>query len=181
MKALVFADIHGSLAAAHFIETAIQHHCPDAVILLGDILYHGPRNIIPPAYDPKGVARSLNLYASSIIAVQGNCDSEVDKNLLRFPIAPEFSWLISDGLRVFITHGHHYAPSRLPSLQEGDIFLFGHTHIPLAESTGEYYLCNPGSLTLPKDEHPESYGLIDNRAFSVLTKDGELYLYLNYC
>lgn len=181
MKALIFADIHGSLDAAHFIVKEIERQRPDAVILLGDLLYHGPRNVIPPSYDPRGVAELLNTYASSIIAVQGNCDSEVDMSLLNFPIASDFTWLISDGLRIFITHGHHNSATNLPPLHEGDIFLFGHTHIPLAESTGDYYLCNPGSITLPKDDHPQSFGVIENGTFSVLTKEGEIYLYLNYC
>ena len=181
MKALVFSDIHGSLLSAQFMVAEIQRQRPDTVILLGDTLYHGPRNIIPPSYDPRAVAELINSYAGSIIAVRGNCDSEVDQNLLHFPIASEFTWLISEGLRIFITHGHHFSPSNLPPLQEGDILLFGHTHIPLAESTGDIYLCNPGSITLPKDDHPQSFGIIENGTFSVLTKEGEVYLYLNYC
>ena len=181
MKALVFSDIHGSVSAARFLADEAERQRPDVILLLGDFLYHGPRNPMPDAYDPRGVVEVLNQHADSIIAVAGNCDSVVDMGLLKFPICADFSWFYAEGLRIFLTHGHAYNPENLPPLREGDIFLYGHTHIPLVAVHGSSYLCNPGSISLPKEGHPESFGIIENGSFTVLTRNGETYLHLTYC
>lgn len=181
MKALVFSDIHGSLPAARFIIAEIERQKPDAVFLLGDILYHGPRNPLPEAYDPRGVADILNNYAEFIVAVNGNCDSEVDAAILDFPIASSFSWIYADAMRIFLTHGHIHNPENLPRLRGGDILLYGHTHIPQAEIHDTIYFCNPGSISMPKEGHPKSFGVIENGGFSVVTIDGETYLHLTFC
>ncbi len=180
MKLLIFSDIHGSAPVGELIADLAQRHLPDYVLLLGDILYHGPRNPLPQGYAPKETARLLEPLASRIIAVQGNCDSEVDAMVLPFPLAPELSWILASlperSLRLCLTHGHKYGPHNPPALSKGDVLLFGHTHIPLAEPTFEgIYLCNPGSLALPKEGHPPCFGLFENGIFSVFTNKGELY------
>jgi putative phosphoesterase len=180
MKLLVFSDIHGSLPAAGRLLALAAEHTPAAVILLGDILYHGPRNPQPEGYAPREVAAALNPLAGRIIAIRGNCDSDVDAMVLPFPLASDFSWLLDGNLRMFITHGHHYGPDSLPPLEEGDVLLFGHSHVPAAHTTaGGIHLCNPGSCAMPKEDHPACYGMFDDRVFSVFTMDGELYLQLD--
>jgi putative phosphoesterase len=179
MKLLIFSDIHGSMPATQQLLELSARHKPSAVLLLGDILYHGPRNPMPDGYAPKEAAAALAPLSKRIIAVKGNCDSEVDAMVLSFPLASDFSWLLSAGLRIFITHGHIYGPDRLPPLEEGDVLLFGHTHVPMAHTTAAgIHLCNPGSLAMPKENHPACYGLLEDSVFSVFTTHDELYLQL---
>lgn len=178
MRVLVFSDIHGSLPAARLIQELVGKHRPESVILLGDILYHGPRNPLPKGYDPAATAAILGALPSRVIAVAGNCDSEVDKAVLPFPIAPEFVWVVTEGPHIFATHGHIHSPDKLPPLSEGDVFLYGHTHVPQARMQGGIALCNPGSLSLPKEDHPAGYGLFEFGAFTVVTTEGEVYLRL---
>ncbi len=179
MSILVVSDIHGSLPVAAFVVERIRALKPSAILLLGDILYHGPRNPIPVGYDPKAVASTFAPFADRFIAIQGNCDSEVDISLLPFPVATNFSWFFAESVRIFATHGHIYHPQNLPLLREGDVFLYGHTHEPMARDMGEISLCNPGSLALPKEDHPPTYGLFDEGAFCVITMTGEVYLRLD--
>ncbi len=178
MRMLVFGDIHGCLPTARLVRELVERHRSETVILLGDLLYHGPRNPIPEGYDPAATANVLGSLPVRIIAVTGNCDSEVDKSLLPFPLAPDFAWLMVDGLRIFATHGHVHTPDALPRLGEGDVFLYGHTHIPQAHMRDGIALCNPGSLTFPKEDHPAAYGLFEFGAFTVFTAEGETYLRL---
>ena len=180
MKLLVASDIHGSLPAAKRLLELAREHEPAAVVLLGDILYHGPRNPIPHGYAPAEVAVALAPLANRVIAVRGNCDSDVDAMVLPFPLAPDFAWLLDGPLRIFATHGHLHGPDNPPPLAEGDALLFGHTHTPLARTTPEgIYLCNPGSLAMSKQDHPTCYGLFEDGVFSVFTLAGELYLQLD--
>ena len=180
MKLLIFSDIHGSLPAARRITALHAAHAPEAVLILGDILYHGPRNPLPEEYNPKAVAEILTPLSSRIIAVRGNCDSDVDAMVLPFPIAPEFIWILDNGLRIFATHGHIFSPSALPALHQGDVLLFGHTHIPLARTTREgVHLGNPGSLALPKEDSPPCYGVLENGVFTVFTDQNEVFLQLD--
>lgn len=187
MKILVFSDIHGSFPVVCRMAELIEEHDPAAALLLGDILYHGPRNPLPEGYNPRAAARALSPLAPRLIAVKGNCDSEVDENALTMPLAPAFVWLLdekarADGrpLRIFATHGHHFNPQHMPPLEKGDVLLFGHTHVPLAETAmNGVRLCNPGSLALPKEGSPPCYGLFENGIFSVLTEDGRLYAQLD--
>lgn len=178
MSILVFSDIHGSVPVARFIVETAQKVRPLAVLILGDILYHGPRNPQPEGYAPKAAAETLAPIARHIIALRGNCDSEVDASILPFPLASDFVWVMAGNLRIFATHGHSYHPQRLPPLREHDVFLYGHTHEPVAKDHGEISVCNPGSLSLPKGGHPPTYGIFSQGAFSVLTMDGEVYLRL---
>lgn len=181
MNLLVFSDIHGSLPVAQRIVDLTRMHRPEAIVLLGDILYHGPRNPLPEGYDPKAVVEALSPLAPRIIAIQGNCDSEVDAMVLPFPLASDFSWIFHENegcaLRIFATHGHIRGPHNMPPLIEGDALLYGHTHVPKAECNADgIYICNPGSLALPKEDHPSCYGIFADGAFSVYTDTDELYL-----
>ncbi|MDR2488928.1 MAG: phosphodiesterase [Desulfovibrio sp.] len=180
MKLLIFSDIHGSMPATTRLLTLAAEHQPTAVLLLGDILYHGPRNPPPEGYAPKEVATALSPLAKRIIAIKGNCDSEVDAMVLPFPLASDFSWLLDGTSRIFVTHGHRYGPETLPPLEEGDVLLFGHTHTPMAHTTASgVHLCNPGSLSMPKEDHPACYGMFEDSVFSVFTVADELYLQLD--
>ena len=184
MKLLVVSDIHGSLPVAERILALTSKHDPAAVLILGDVLYHGPRNSQPDGYAPGAVAKTLAPLAPSIIAIKGNCDSEVDAMVLPFPLAEPFTWLLQEApggpLRIFATHGHMFGPHNLPPLHEGDVLLYGHTHVPKAEkNAGGVFICNPGSLSIPKEGHPPCYGLFEENVFTVFTDRDEAYLRLD--
>ncbi|MFV0347477.1 MAG: phosphodiesterase [Halodesulfovibrio sp.] len=176
MKILFISDIHGSLPRAQTVFAAAEPDSLDAIVVLGDILYHGPRNPLPEGYDPRATAAFFNSYKDRIIAVRGNCDSEVDQTLLEFPIRTDYSWLFIDGMRIFLTHGHLWGEAKLPPLAEGDVFAYGHTHIPRAHVVNGIGIWNPGSCSLPKEGNEPSYGLYEDGVFRVLTLDGEVVL-----
>ncbi|SHG97990.1 phosphodiesterase [Ferrimonas marina] len=171
---LFVSDIHGSITA---LEQALQWKeklGAQTLVLLGDLLNHGPRNPIPEGYDPQAVAQRLNAMADQIIAVRGNCDSEVDQMLCQFPLLAEYNWLLIEGRRLCLTHGHTMGPDNLPPLAEGDGIAYGHTHLPVAEwREGRFYF-NPGSVTLPKGGHRASFGHFDGTTFKVMDFAGEL-------
>ena len=180
MRLLILSDIHGSAPAARLALDQFRQRHADYLVLLGDILYHGPRNPLPEGYDPAMVIELFAPISHRIMAVRGNCDSDVDAMALPFPLASDFLWFLHEGLRMCVTHGHTYSPQNLPPLDEGDVLLSGHTHIPTATTTNAgVYLCNPGSPSLPKDGHPASYGWFEHGTFSVFTTAGELYLNLD--
>ena len=167
MKILTVSDIHGSMKYAHYIQEAMEYHQADHLLLLGDYLYHGPRNPLPEDYDPSQVLQFLNSLKSKIIAVRGNCDSEVDQMVLEFTMMQD-STLISLGHRqIFASHGHLYNPQHLPPLNPHDVFIFGHVHLPIAKKEKEIYILNPGSLSLPKENNPNSYGLLTETEFII--------------
>ncbi|AHF76390.1 Phosphodiesterase, MJ0936 family [Sodalis praecaptivus] len=173
MRLMIASDIHGSLAATRRLLAAFDVSGARWLVLLGDFLNHGPRNPLPEDYRPADVAAALNAYRQRIIAVRGNCDSEVDEMLLDFPSsAPWQQVLLGETRRLFLTHGHLYHPAHLPPLAPGDAFLYGHTHIPQAERAGEHILFNPGSVSLPKGGFPASYGLLADGRLQVLSLDG---------
>ncbi|MFV0423545.1 phosphodiesterase [Oleidesulfovibrio sp.] len=182
MKILFASDIHGCLPAAERIWAVADAVQPDAIVVLGDALYHGPRNPLPEGYDPKQVAALLNCRKNRIIAVRGNCDSEVDQMLIEYPMMGDFAWVLVDGKRLFLTHGHKSSPASLPPLADGDVFVYGHTHIPKAEkkvhadSGGLVHIWNPGSCSLPKDGYQASYGLLADGIFCVCAMDGTVLL-----
>lgn len=177
MDILVFSDIHGSLPVARRMAELIARQNPDLVVLLGDMLYHGPRNPLPDGYAPGTVAGELAPFAGRIIAVKGNCDSEVDEMVLPFPLSPLFVWIVDNGLRICATHGHRFGPCHLPPLEPGNVLLSGHTHVPKAEtSPAGIHLCNPGSLALPKEGSPPCYGLFSNGLFRVFTDQGTVHM-----
>src|SRR5690554_3400773 len=149
MKLFFMSDIHGSL---HFLNRALERfeeEKADYMVLLGDQLYHGARNPLPLEYNPKKVIEILNGYSDKIIAVRGNCDSEVDEMVLDYPIMATYSTVLYNGKRLFLTHGHIYNENNMPKLSTGDVFIYGHTHIPKAEKLDNIFVINPGSITLP--------------------------------
>lgn len=170
---IIASDIHGSLTATRQLLAKFDLSGACWLVLLGDLLNHGPRNPLPEDYRPVEVAAVLNDYSQRIIAVRGNCDSEVDESLLDFPCSvPWQQILLGDTRRLFLTHGHLYHPARLLPLAHGDIFVYGHTHIPQADHVGMHVLFNPGSISLPKGGFPASYGLLSNDKLQVLALYG---------
>ncbi len=156
MGILIASDIHGSAFWCERLVGMIGSLSPERVLLLGDILYHGPRNDLPDGYAPKQVIPMLNALADKIICVRGNCDTEVDQMVLDFPVLSDSAYVCAYGERVFATHGHIFSPDSLPKLTDGDILLFGHTHVPMDEvrvtADGRKIRCiNPGSVSIPKN------------------------------
>ena len=168
MKLMFASDIHGSLPATERVLSLFEKSGAQWLIILGDVLNHGPRNALPEGYDPAQVAEKLNPYASRIIAVRGNCDSEVDQMLLHFPITAPWQQVLLEQHRLFLTHGHLFSPDNLPALAAGDVLVYGHTHIPVAEKRGAFSLFNPGSVSIPKGGYSASYGLLDEGRLQVL-------------
>ena len=136
MKLMIASDIHGSAYYCKKMVAAYQREHADRLLLLGDIIYHGPRNDLPEDYDPKAVISLLNPLKQEILCVRGNCDTEVDQMVLEFPIMAEYCLLELNGQTIFATHGHHFNPQNPPMLKDGDILLNGHTHIPANQTMG---------------------------------------------
>lgn len=172
MKFMFISDIHGSLYWLNKALELAELERPDRIVLLGDYLYHGPRNPLPEQYAPAQVADRLNEYKDSVLALRGNCDAEVDQMLLKFPMMGDDLQIYDQGRRIFASHGHIHSMDSLPALEEGSIFIQGHTHIPVAEERNGIYLLNPGSVSLPKENWPHSYGLMDADEFKVLDFQG---------
>lgn len=165
MKWLLASDLHGSAYYCRRLLAAFDREEADRLLLLGDILYHGPRNDLPREYDPKAVTALLNERQRDILAVRGNCDADIDQAVLAFPILADYALLPVGGRLIFVTHGHLYNLDKLPPLHEGDILLHGHTHVPAcAEREGVTYL-NPGSLSMPKENSPHSYMTLEDGLF----------------
>lgn len=162
MKLMIASDIHGSAFYCQKLIDAYRREGADRLLLLGDILYHGPRNDLPKEYDPKSVIAMLNPLKNELLCVRGNCDTEVDQMVLAFPILADYCLLELDGRTIFATHGHIYNPQNLPPLKKGDILLNGHTHIPANQNMGTYTYINPGSVSIPKDGSDHGYILYDN-------------------
>ncbi|EPF6160557.1 phosphodiesterase [Citrobacter sedlakii] len=168
MKLMFASDIHGSLPATERVLALFARSGAQWLVILGDILNHGPRNALPEGYAPAEVAGRLNEYASRIIAVRGNCDSEVDQMLLHFPLTAPWQQALLENQRLFLTHGHLFGAGNLPALQSNDVLVYGHTHLPVAEKRGDIYHFNPGSVSIPKGGHPASYGMLDDNVLSVI-------------
>ncbi len=174
MKLLIASDIHGDIATAEAIKSAYFAHGADRLILLGDLLYHGPRNDLPANYAPKKVIELLGGIKEHILCVRGNCDTEVDQMVLPFPILADYAFIEADGLKIMLTHGHKFNVQAPPPLQKGDIMLHGHTHVAGAWEFGNKNLClNPGSPTIPKENTPAGYIVYQNRVFSFITLGGQ--------
>ena len=175
MKWLITSDIHGS---AHYCEKlldAYRNEQADRMLLLGDILYHGPRNNLPAEYDPKAVISMLNAISNDILCVRGNCDSEVDQMVLTFPIMADYAILCVGERMVFATHGHKFNTENLPPMHKGDILLHGHTHIPKWDDNPDFLYFNPGSVSIPKENSAHSYMTLDGNVFSWKSLDGNVY------
>ena len=165
MKLLIASDIHGSAYWCGRLMEEIERENPDRVILLGDLLYHGPRNDLPRDYAPKQVIPMLSGIKEKIVAVRGNCEAEVDQMVLPFPCLADYAELLVDGMLFHLSHGHHQNPENLPPLPEGSVFLFGHTHVKLDKMVDGVRCLNPGSLSIPKDGS-HSYLICENGNFS---------------
>ena len=166
MKLLIASDIHGSAYWCRKLISAFENSGAEKMLLLGDILYHGPRNDLPDEYAPKAVISMLNPLKEKLLCVRGNCDTEVDQMVLSFPVMAEYAYVYADGLRIFATHGHKFNCENLPLLSNGDILLHGHTHIPANEDHGSYTYVNPGSVSIPKEGSAHSYIILENGAFT---------------
>ncbi len=170
MKLVIASDIHGAAAWCAKLMSAIEAENPDRVVLLGDLLYHGPRNDLPADYAPKRVIEMLNSIAPHVIAVRGNCEAEVDQMVLDFPCMDDYATLDDGGRHLFLTHGHVWGPGfhnsveRMPELVEGDALLYGHTHIKVLSQIDGVIVFNPGSVGIPKDGS-HSFGIYDLGTF----------------
>lgn len=175
MKLFFASDLHGSLPATELMLEKFRRSGAEHLVLLGDVLNHGPRNPVPEGYSPPAVAELLNQYSNSIIAVRGNCDSEVDQMLLAFPMMMDYAWvLLESGKRLFLTHGHLYNSHKRPVLKAGDVIVHGHTHVPLAEIDGEQIIFNPGSVTFPRNGFVPSFGMLEGQELKVVSFEGEV-------
>ena len=174
MKLMIASDIHGDIECAEKMAKAFYNSKADKLILLGDLLYHGPRNDLPSGYAPKKVIELLNSMKQYIICVRGNCDTEVDQMVLDFPILADYSHVLADGVEIFVTHGHKYNPSNMTNVLCGTVLLHGHTHVPAAEAFGVNNLyINPGSVSLPKENSPKSYIIYEDKKFSFRRLDDD--------
>lgn len=176
MKLMIASDIHGSAYYCEQLISAYKKENPDRLLLLGDLLYHGPRNDLPRDYAPKKVIAMLNELKDKILCVRGNCEAEVDQMVLDFPVLAEYCIIYDGGRMIFATHGHVFNKASLPALQKGDILLHGHTHVPVCEEleNGAVYI-NPGSVSIPKEESQHSYIILENSRFAWKNLDGEEY------
>lgn len=163
MKLMIASDIHGSAYYCKKLIAAYESEQADKLLLLGDILYHGPRNDLPRDYNPKEVIAMLNPMKKELLCVRGNCDTEVDQMVLEFPILADYCFLDLNGHTIFATHGHVHNPKNLPMLKEGDILLNGHTHIPANQNMGSYTYMNPGSVSIPKEGSSHGYMIYDGK------------------
>ena len=175
MKLLIASDIHGSALYCGELLKACDREQADRILLLGDILYHGPRNDLPDGYAPKEVISLLNARKNDILCIRGNCDTEVDQMVLDFPLMADYALLYIDSLRVYATHGHIFNPDHLPPLQPEDILLYGHTHIPAWDERNGVLCLNPGSVSIPKAGSARGYMLLENGTFTWKTLSGEEY------
>ena len=174
MKWLIASDIHGSAFYCQKLIKAFKTEKADRLLLLGDILYHGPRNDLPRDYAPKKVISMLNELADRIICVRGNCDGEVDDMVLDFPVLAEYAIISDNSLgknMIFATHGHHFNAQNLPKLKDGDVLLHGHTHIPCFESVEGIWVINPGSVSIPKNGSANSYMIFEDGKFELKDLD----------
>lgn len=174
MKYMFASDIHGSSFYCKKMLKAFEEEKAERLVLLGDLLYHGPRNDLPKEYAPKAVISMLNDRKQYIYAVRGNCEAEVDQMVLEFPVMADYCILAIEGKTFYATHGHTYNQNNLPPMQEGDILIHGHTHVPKAEKMKDYILLNPGSVSIPKEGNPPTYGILEQGIFYIKDFEGNI-------
>ena len=175
MKLFIASDIHGSAYYCREMLKAYDREQAGRMLLLGDLLYHGPRNDLPREYAPKQVIDLLNARKNEILCVRGNCEAEVDQMVLQFPVLADYAWIVQEGCALFATHGHVYNAAHLPPLRPGDILVHGHTHIPTWTEQDGLRILNPGSVSIPKADSAHSYMVLENGIFQWKTLDGEVY------
>jgi len=178
MKVFVISDIHGSYKFLNDFMKIYNEEKSDLLVILGDILYHGPRNPLPLDYNPQKVASLLNEIKDNILWIKGNCDGEVDEMVLDFPMVEKGVLFVNDH-RVFLTHGHKYNEKNM-TLNEGDILLYGHLHINFLKNENGVIVGNPGSLSLPKENTKNSYLVIENNKITIYSLDKEEIISVNF-
>ncbi|MBQ9925799.1 MAG: phosphodiesterase [Clostridia bacterium] len=166
MKWFIASDLHGSAAYCEQMLAAYAREGADRLVLLGDILYHGPRNDLPEGYAPKAVIAALNPLKEQILCVRGNCDTEVDQMVLEFPILADYAVLADGGLTLYLTHGHKFGEQNPPPMPKGSVLLCGHTHIPAWNVHEDFIYVNPGSVSIPKNGSHHGYMLLENGVFT---------------
>lgn len=176
MKLMIASDIHGSAYFCKKMIEAFEREKADKLILLGDILYHGPRNDLPKDYAPKEVIAMLNAMSENLLCVRGNCDTEVDQMVLDFPVLAEYAIFYIDDKMVFAAHGHNFNRENMPKLNKGDIILNGHTHVPAFEREEAYIYINPGSVSIPKENSCHSYIIYEDKTFKFKDLTGNEYM-----
>ncbi len=172
MKLFIASDIHGSEFYCKKMLECYKKEGADKLLLLGDILYHGPRNDLPKDYAPKAVIELLNALKNEILCVRGNCDTEVDQMVLNFPVLADYAVISNGNYTIYATHGHNYNETNLPPLSDGDILLHGHTHIPVCNIHENYVCMNPGSVSIPKENSHHGYIIFDGEIFIWKDFDG---------
>ena len=166
MRIMFASDIHGSAYYCRKLLERYDAEKPEKLILLGDLLYHGPRNDLPEEYAPKQVIAMLNGIKEELLCVRGNCEAEVDQMVLEFPVLSDSAMIFVDGKTLFCSHGHIFSPEKLPPLQPGDVLLTGHTHVPHRLERDGVLCLNPGSVSLPKQGSGRGYLLYENGVFA---------------
>lgn len=175
-KWMIASDLHGSAHYCRLLLERLEEEQADRLIFLGDLLYHGPRNDLPAEYDTKAVTKLLNGVKDKLLCVKGNCDSEVDQMVLEFPMLAEYAVLPVGERLCYLTHGHNYGPDNLPPMAKGDILISGHIHIPVCREQEGVMLLNPGSVSLPKEQTPHSYLMLEDGVFTWKhVENGEAY------
>ena len=174
MKYMFASDIHGSAYYCRKMLDAFEKEGAERLVLLGDLLYHGPRNDLPKDYNPKAVIAMLNAKKKDLLCVRGNCDTEVDQMVLEFPVLADYAVLTAGSRLLYATHGHVYNTAHLPPLQPGDILLHGHTHIPRRTLRDGVYVLNPGSVSIPKAGSWHGYMTLENGVFTWKTLSGDV-------
>lgn len=174
MKYMFASDIHGSAYYCQKMLEAYKEEKADRLILLGDLLYHGPRNDLPREYAPKQVISMLNQYKDQLYVVRGNCDAEVDQMVLQFPIMADYCLILDQDRTIYCSHGHVYNENNLPPMKNGDIFIHGHTHVLRAEKKEHYTILNPGSVSIPKEGNIPTYGILEDGKFRIQGFNGEI-------
>lgn len=175
MRLLIASDIHGSAYYCRKLLEAGEREEAPRMLLLGDILYHGPRNDLPKDYAPKDVIAMLNPLKEEIYCVRGNCEAEVDQMVLEFPVMADYCLLPLGEQMIYATHGHIYNENNLPPMKDGDILLHGHTHVPRADIVGTHWILNPGSVAIPKGGSRPGYAMLQDGIFTLKDIDGSAY------
>lgn len=178
MNLLVLSDIHGnSKALDKVLSLNLEYQC---LLIVGDSLYHGPRNPILEGYDPQKVSVILNSIKVPIIAVRGNCDAEVDQMLLEFPMMQDYTTTNLNNLLITMSHGHLFDPYDHAILSKCDLYITGHTHLPILKQNQGFIMFNPGSISLPKENNPPTFGYITESTIEIRTLDNKTFKSITY-
>ena len=173
---MIASDIHGSAYYCRELLAAFEREGAQKLMLLGDVLYHGPRNDLPRDYAPKEVIAMLNAIKEKLLCVRGNCDTEVDQMVLEFPVLADYAILVAGERMIYATHGHVYNENKLPPLQKGDVLMHGHTHVPKCVEHEDYLYVNPGSVSIPKENSAHSYLILEDGKLTWKSLDGKSYM-----